>query len=427
MALVSEEPTAVYGRAANDETTAVRGPARAAPESAADPARSGVGDDPATRPISPATGDVPVPESQIGPARPDAASPADAASSATPQATPAKPPRFYALDAFRGLTIALMVFVNWPGNWYLPGAFGHSEWSGLTLADTVFPGFLVAMGTAMPYATRTSWRNALGRTFKLFMLGCVLVSYKYMVPMDIYPAGILQMTAIAYLLVWLVTRTPRYVQWSIMAVFFLGITAAWLWYSPAGVPAGSFTQDANLADWFDTTVLGIGANPENPHGWIQAASSVYIGYLAGEISRATSGLRRIGWLATLGAGTLILGVVLAVVIPLNKYLWTPSFVLVTGGIAVLELVLLALIIPASSKGGLLRPLVVLGGHAIVVYAFSETIVGRAHNVWLWPYWEPLVTERFGELFAGALFPAIAVLVCFVLAYVMEKLDIHVRL
>ncbi len=167
MALVSEEPTAVYGRAANDETTAMRGPARAAPEPAAATVGSGTGDDPVTRPISPATGDVPVPEPQTGPARPDAASPTDAASSATPQATLAKPPRFYALDAFRGLTIALMVFVNWPGNWYLPGAFGHSEWSGLTLADTVFPGFLVAMGTAMPYATRTRWRNALGRTFKL--------------------------------------------------------------------------------------------------------------------------------------------------------------------------------------------------------------------------------------------------------------------
>jgi len=414
MAHVSEEPTVIYGLAANDEATAARGPARAAPE-------------PGAHPGSPGTGDPAASEPQPGPTRSEAGNPSVTSASATPQGSPAKPPRFYALDAFRGLTIALMVFVNWPGNWYLPEAFGHSEWSGLTLADTVFPGFLVAMGTAMPYATRTSWRSAWGRTFKLFMLGCVLVSYKYMVPMDIYPAGILQMTAVAYLLVWLVTRTPRYVQWAIMAVFFLGITAAWLWYSPPGLPAGSFTQDANLADWFDTTVLGIGPNPENPHGWIQAASSVYIGYLAGEISRATSGLRRIGWLATLGAGTLVLGVVLAVVIPLNKYLWTPSFVLVTGGIAVLELVLLALIIPASSKGGLLRPLVVLGGHAIVVYAFSETIVGRAHNVWLWPYWEPLVTERFGELFAGALFPAVAVLSCFALAYAMEKLNIHVRL
>ena len=413
MAHVSEEPTVIYGLAANDEATAARGPARAAPE-------------PGAHPGSPGTGDPAASEPQPGPTRSEAGNPSVTSASATPQGSPAKPPRFYALDAFRGLTIALMVFVNWPGNSYLPPAFGHSEWSGLTLADTVFPGFLVAMGTAMPYATRTSWRSAWGRTFKLFMLGCVLVSYKYMVPMDIYPAGILQMTAIAYLIVWLVTRAHRYAQWAIMAVFFLGITAAWLWYSPPGVSAGSFTEGANLADWFDAA-LGIGANPENPHGWIQAASSVYIGYLAGEISRATSGLRRIGWLTALGASTLLLGLMLTTVIPVNKYLWTPSFVLVTGGIAVLELVVLALIIPANSKGGLMRPLVVLGGHAIVVYAFSETVVGRAHNDWLWPYWEPLVTERFGELAAGALFPAVAVLVCFILAYVMEKLNIHVRL
>ncbi len=387
MAHVSDEPTAFFGQAMNDEATVAFHPARA--EAAPPP-----------EPAAPAT-DV---QAVAG----------------------AKPPRFYALDAMRGFTIGLMVFVNWAGNWYLPAAFGHSEWDGLTLADTVFPAFLVAMGTAMPYATRTSWRSALGRTFKLFMLGCVLVSYKFMVPMDIYPAGILQMTAIAYLLVWLVTRLPNYAHWTIMGVFFLGITAAWLWFSPQGLPAGSFDEGANLADWFDG-VLGIGPNPENPHGWIQAASSVYIGYLAGSISRAMTGLRRIGWLAILGACTLVLGIMLGTVIPFNKYLWTPSFVLVTGGIAVLELVVLALIIPPKSKGGPLRPLVVLGGHAIVVYAFSETIIGRARDVWIWPYWEPIVVERFGEVFAGALFPALGVLACFVLAYVMEKLNIHVRL
>lgn len=336
-----------------------------------------------------------------------------------------RPERFYALDALRGLSIGLMVFVNWAGNWSLPETFAHAEWHGMTLADTVFPAFLVAMGSAMPFASRTGWRRVVGRSLLLVLIGSALVSYKYSIPFDLRP-GILQMIGATFLLTWLVTKLPRRAQLPSMVALQLLVMAAYLGLSVQGVPAGSLEPGANVADWFDG-LLGLEPHPENPHAWVPAIGSVFIGVMAGRISRETTGRRRLGLLAILGGSTLVLGLLISLFLPLNKYLWTPSFVLVTGGIAVLALVLLALIIPPGTKGGPTRPLVIMGGHAIVVYAFSETIVGRARDAWFWPEWEPVISERYGEVVAGLAFPLGAVLACLLLAWAMEKLNIHIRL
>lgn len=363
----------------------------------------------------------------IEPAR--AADPGPAASD-TPAASPtpasaAPRQRFYALDALRGLAIGLMVFVNLAGNHALPPTFEHSEWHGLTLADTVFPGFMVAMGTALPYATRAGWRRVVGRAILLVLIGSALVSYESSEPFDL-TVGVLQMIGVAYLLTWFVTRLPRVAQSPVVALLLIGVTAAYLWYPVPPLGGGSFEPAMNVGDWFDAQI-GFAPAPENPHAWLPGVGSVFIGVLAGRISREHTGWRRVARLGALGGATLLAGLLLGTVVPINKYLWTSSFVLVTGGIAVLALLVLALVTPPRSKGGPVRPLVVLGGHAIVVYAFSETVVARARAEWLWPTWEPVVTERWGEVAAGAAFPLGAVLACLLLAWAMELLDIHVRL
>lgn len=365
--------------------------------------------------------DVPVPAAPETPSWP-------AETAGQEPAPPARPPRFYALDALRGLAIALMVFVDWAGNWSLPPDFAHSDWNGLTLADTVFPGFLLAMGTAMPFATRTGWRRAFGRAILLYLIGSAIVSYKYGEVMDLYP-GILQMIGVSYLITWLLTRLPRPVHVVLVTALLAGIAAAYLWYAAPGVPPASLDNpDVNLANWFDG-LLGFAPEPENPHAWIPAVGTVYLGYWAGTIAKATSGWRRPALLTGLGGVTLVLGLALSTVLPLNKYLWSVSFVLVNAGISLFALVAMSLVIPRRSKGGPLRPLVILGGHAIVVYCVSETIIGHGRDVWewAWPTWEPIVTERYGELAAGVAYPLGGVLVCLLLAWVMERLDIRVRL
>lgn len=334
-------------------------------------------------------------------------------------------PRFYALDALRGLAIGLMIFVNWPGNRSIPAPFTHSQWHGLTLADTVFPAFLVAMGTAMPFAQRTGWRRAFGRAAMLYLIGSALVSFKSGSPFQL-TVGVLQLIAVTYLLSWLILRLPRIVQVPVVVLVLLGVSATYFWVTPPGVVPGSFEPGTNVGEWIDAW-LGMSPHPENPHAWLPALGSVFIGVLAGQISLASTGRRRISLLAALGAGTLALGLLLRLVVPVNKFLWTPSFMLVTGGLAVLTLVVLAVLIPPRTKGGPLRPLVILGGHAIIVYAFSETVIARSHDVWFGPQFEHFVWERWGEMAGSVAFPAGAVLASLLLAWLMERLRIHIRL
>lgn len=335
------------------------------------------------------------------------------------------PERFYALDALRGLAIGLMVFVNWAGNSSLPSAFGHSAWHGITLADVVFPGFLVAMGTAMPFSRRTGWRRAVGRAALLYLIGSALVSFKLGTPFQL-SVGVLQLIGVTYLVTWLILRAPRSAQAPIVASILVLVTALYLWAPLPGVTPGSFEPGTNVGEWLDAA-LGMRPHPENPHAWLPAVGSVFLGVLAGQVSRESSGRGRIVQLTGLGAASLAVGVLLSPLVPVNKFLWTPTFVLVTGGLTILALVALALVIPAGSRGGPVRPLVILGGHAIVVYAFSETIIGRAHGVWIWPRLEPEISARWGELTAGFAFPLAAVALCLLLAWAMERLNIRIRL
>ena len=342
--------------------------------------------------------------------------------STTPRTQPSE--RFIALDAFRGLAIVLMIFVNWAGNYSLPTQFGHSEWDGITLADTVFPAFLVAVGTSIPFSTRTGWRRVVGRSIMLYLIGCALVSFRYEQPFAL-TVGVLQLTAVAYLGAWLVTRLPRPAQLPLVAALLAGTSLAALYAGPDGVAPGSFEPGTSLAEWFDAQ-LGMEPHPENPHAWIPAIGSVFIGVVAGRISREKAGGERVRALAGWGLGLMVVGLLVSLVIPVNKYLWSTSFLLITGAIAVLVLTILTLAVPAGSRGWWVMPLVLVGGNAIVIYAVSETLVARAHDEWLWPRWEPIVTERYGELAAGAAFPLAAVLACVLLAAVLKLLNIRIR-
>lgn len=341
-------------------------------------------------------------------------------------ATSTRPPsrRVYSLDALRGLAIALMIFVNWQGNEAMTDQLEHVEWDGLRIADLAYPTFMVAIGVSMPFATRTGWRHAWGRAIMLYLIGSALVSFKFGTPFALTP-GVLQMAGMAYLIAWYVLLLPRKAQAPVMAGLLALTGAAYLWLERPGVVPGSFEPGTTIGEWFDTW-LGMWPHNENPHAWIPAAASVFVGVLAGRICQERTGWARRGRLAALGAGLLAAGALVSLVIPVIKVLWTPSFVLVTGGIAILVLVVLDMLIPPRSKGGLLRPLVLVGGHPLVVYAFTETLVGWLLSIWYWPSVEPGLVEEHGALFAAVAFPLGAFAAGVVLAWVMERANIHIR-
>jgi predicted acyltransferase len=237
--------------------------------------------------------------------------------------------------------------------------------------------------------------------------------------------GVLQRIALAYLVaaaVVLVLR-PRG-QVVAAAVMLLGYWALLRWVPVPGHPAGLLTPAGNLPGWVDRTVLGsthmyqsgtVGYDPEGLLGTIPAAAGVLIGYWAGRLLRSAAARSlTVLALAAAGVGAIALGRLWSHLLPINKRMWTPSFVVLMSGIAILALAVahLAVDTPHPWAQRACLPLRVLGANALVVYAGSE-LTGSAlgamtHHVpgiraapftyWVWWRWlEPAFGGRIGNV------------------------------
>jgi predicted acyltransferase len=323
--------------------------------------------------------------------------------------------RVHSLDLLRGAAIVGMVLVNQPavGPPYLYRQLTHSPWNGWTFADTVFPVFLFVVGAAMAFSRRQNWWR---RAAILFAVGLALNALPLLLAGDgmshLRIMGVLQRIAIAGLLAALISRrvADRHVL-PVAAAMLLATWAVLAWVPVPGHAAGTLTPDVNLPGWLDRHILGIrhmypagggGYDPEGLFGCIPAAAGVLIGFWAGQQARAG----RWVLLALGGAGGVVVGQVWSHTLPINKRLWTPSFVVFMSGLALLALVALHLFARRA------LPLRVVGANPFVVYVGSETtgeVVGALHHTvpgisaapftyWVWWRWlEPAFGGKFGNL------------------------------
>jgi predicted acyltransferase len=299
--------------------------------------------------------------------------------------------RLLALDAFRGLTIAFMILVNTPGDGahvYWP--LQHAAWHGWTPTDVVFPSFLWIVGVAITLslgnrlARGESRRNLFGKAARraaiLFTLGVLVYVYPAFDLSTERILGVLQRIAICYLAasaIFLTTRLRGQIIWivSLMAVY-------WLLMAFAPVPgygAGRLDVAGNFAHYVDRIVLGSHNyrwtktwDPEGIVSTLPAVATCLFGMVAGHILGSRQGLAaRILRLLSLGALLLAAGLICNIWLPINKKIWTDSFVLFMAG---LDFVLFAgLVWVVDGRGWRLpvRPLVIIGMNSILVYLASE--------------------------------------------------------
>lgn len=299
-------------------------------------------------------------------------------SGVTTAETSATPARFRALDAFRGLTILLMLLVN---NVMLgsstPQQFEHAPWNaGLTLADYVFPWFLLCVGVAIPFAVASfrrkalpSWRydvKVLWRATLLVLLGCLIDSSEQR--HLIFTLGVLQIIGLAYLVAALLYDLPVTRRLLIAGVMLVSYWAAIKFIPVPGVGAGMFTERGNLIFHLNLIYL----NPVRLWGLpsvVPTAALAMIGSAIGDLVRRKEleHWQRIVGLFLLGAGLMLLGWLWNFSLPYNKPLWTPSYVLMTSGAGTLFLCLFYLILDAAQWSQWSYPFMVLGSNAIVAY------------------------------------------------------------
>ena len=342
--------------------------------------------------------------------------------------------RLASLDSFRGLAIASMILVNNPGSWsHVYGPLRHAEWHGFTPTDQIFPSFLFIVGAAIPFtldryrATAAGERSAFyGRLIRrvavLFALGLVLNASSMVMewaingapldPSTLRIMGVLQRIALAYLLaVALVLAFGPRLQTAVVGLVLLAYWAALVWVPVPGHGPGVLTAEGALPAYVDRLVLTPAHlyrgwfDPEGLLSTLPAAASVMFGVAAGAWVKDSAVSSRVS-LGLLGAGLLCLsaGALWGLVLPLNKQLWTSSYVVFTAGGSLVLLGLCYELIEVRDWSWAGWPLQVMGVNAIILF-FASGLVARLMNAIRLDDGRSLQVWIYQELFvpwAGAL-------------------------
>jgi predicted acyltransferase len=297
--------------------------------------------------------------------------------------------RILSVDIFRGMTIILMVLVNTPGTWsnvYAP--FLHAPWHGYTPTDLVFPFFLFIVGTSIAFAYQNKeidagvYKKITIRTLKLIGLGLFLGAFTISFPFikdfaDIRFPGVLQRIGVVFFFAAILFIN---VKWRTL----LGITIAllvgyWLLMTLVPVNGIASTLDRapnNIANWLDVQVFGShnykpDYDPEGLLSTVPSIASALLGIFTGLILTSKQ-VKKTTLLVGIGGSLLIIGHLWDMVFPINKALWTSSFVLVTAGWANLILALIYYLtdVRKIEFGTIFK---YVGANAIIVYFLSSFI------------------------------------------------------
>lgn len=327
--------------------------------------------------------------------------------------------RLLALDGARGLAIVIMLFAGNPlPRQHLPDQLSHPQWHGLTFADLFFPLFLFAMGVAMTMSRRTgsSWM-VIRRVLLLVVIGIALTSHKHE---RLVAFGVLQHIAGAYLLAWLALKAPRRFQVFIAVGTLLSVWIAHLLFGngdPWG-QEGTFAHEVQR--W-----LGSGFTPEGAVQTVTSTVTVLGGAFVGfgmRHRRDPAVLLR--WVSAHSVWLIAAGALLALVIPINKRLWTPSFTVLTLGTSCAWFALLIWLADIRRRAWLVRPLEDLGANPIAIYVLFMTARSLLddYRSW-WPELAPFGNPAAGTLIYGLLWTIVA----WAFARLLVNRDIYLKL
>jgi predicted acyltransferase len=317
-------------------------------------------------------------------------------------ASPAPAARMVSLDVFRGLTIASMILVNDPGSWgaiYWP--LDHAEWNGWTPTDLIFPFFLFIAGVSMTLSFASRLKRGISRSklarhvvirgLSIFAVGLFLNAFPHPHWATLRYTGVLQRIGVCYLLAGLfVLLTARRADAEGFKVNFGAVAAAiavllvgyWALMRFVPVPdygVGILTPEGNLAAWIDRRIMfhHLWKPMWDPEGFLStlpAIGTALSGVLVGEwLRRASDSRRKIAGLVGVGATAMIAGRLLHYVFPINKNLWTSSYVIFTSGFAVMVLAVCMWIVDVKGWKKWAWPFLVFGSNAITAFFFATLL------------------------------------------------------
>lgn len=305
--------------------------------------------------------------------------------------------RLVSLDVFRGITIAGMILVNNPGSWanvYPP--LLHAEWHGWTPTDLIFPFFLFIVGVAMTYSfgkmfergtSKTEiYKKVVKRSAILFGIGLFMAVFPVVRfdPLRLYDfssmriMGVLQRIALCYLFASIIYLEAQKIKKQLIWVIAL-LGGYWLLMTVIPVPghgAGDLSREGNLAAYVDQLVMADhlwkpGWDPEGLLSTIPAIGTVLLGLLTGELLRSEQSRKdKVIQMFLFGNLGLVAGLIIDVWFPINKGLWTSSYVLFTGGFALHFLAICYWFVDMKGYRKWTKPFEVYGLNALAVFVLS---------------------------------------------------------
>jgi predicted acyltransferase len=415
--------------------------------------------------------------------------------------TATAPARVFSVDVLRGLTIALMILVNDPGDWaHTYTQLDHAKWNGFTLTDFVFPNFLFLVGASIVFSLqsriarsasgildratkKTLARHIVRRAFLIFAIKMFLTAFPYFHYTHFRIYGVLTRIALCYLaaglislVVWNATQRARTLI-AITASLLIGywILMRFVPFPGLGTPTHGFPildPDRNLTAWLDRAISAFTQrtfhtgtlyehtrDPEGLLSTIPAIATTLIGSLTGlwlrrvetrNKYRNSSSITRthcLNGLVVTGVVSLAVGLLWNFSFPINKNLWTSSFVLYAAGWSLLTLALCYWLIDmrrlndTPTGKALLWPWLVFGSNAITAFVVSNLIVkimiwikvpdsfsttGKPVTAWLWTYHH--LFARSGSTNVTSLAFAIAVLAaCFLPNWLLYRKRIFLKI
>jgi predicted acyltransferase len=334
---------------------------------------------------------------------------------------PAAGNRLLSLDAFRGLTILAMILVNNPGTWekgarYWP--LDHAEWHGWTPTDLIFPFFLFIVGTSLAYSLRkyhdgqrispAVYARIVRRTLVLILLGLLpgiltrVCDYIFgdASAIDFSTlryTGVLQRIALVYFVVSLIAlHFSVRSQAAFAVVALLGYWAVLGLLPHPGNYEGNLSPDGNVAGLVDRTVftpphmytydretntLREQTEPEGVLSTFPAIVTSLLGYWVGlAIQRLGFNFTTVLILLGCGAVAVEAGLLWDLVFPINKKIWTSSYVLLTGGLAMQLLAACFIVCDGWGWRRFARPFEIVGINAIFVFVASGLMAILLRNM-----------------------------------------------
>ena len=308
---------------------------------------------------------------------------------------PQKSERLLSLDVFRGITIAGMILVNNPGSWsHIYPQLRHAQWHGVTFTDLIFPFFLFIVGVAMTFSLskqigagadrKKLIAKILRRAAIIFLLGMFLAGFPKFDFSTIRIPGVLQRIAVCYLftsIIVLRTGWKGQAYWAVGLLFFYFIAMKFI--PVPGFGAGDLSAQGNFAAFIDQKLLSGHMwsqtrtwDPEGLFSTLPAIATTLTGVLTGWFLRSDKPkVEKTMWLLLIGNLGLLAGWTFDTWFPMNKSIWTSSYVIYTSGMALIFLGICYHTIEVLNWRKWTKPFLLYGMNSITVFMLSG-FVGR---------------------------------------------------